>query len=954
MQRDILAHVDDAPQEQLDRLSEAIEAYMEFQLEGGKDGAAFLERHVELRDLLEPMLEEAGGHEDPSCASSPAAGRHIAGYRIVREVGRGGMGIVYEAIEEALDRRVALKVLSADLASTPRAIERFRKEASAIAGLRHDAILPIFAVGDVDGAHYFAMEFIEGGGLDEALAQTSDTLGVLPGEGRLREAAEIVARIAEALHYVHGRGIVHRDVKPQNIMVAEDGRVLLVDFGLAHATVKSTAGFAGTPHYMSPEQARGARTIDGRSDQFSLGVVLFELLTGVRPFEGDTTPEILATIQRTSPDFALMRSRGLPRDLENICRKALEKHPEDRFANIGEMAADLRRFLRHEVVQAAASTPWMRVRKFVRRHPRAVLGAVLLVVCVAALALSYLSIRERQEAREDQDLARQRRAVLQLLELARTSDLGQRPGQTAEARSHLERTMALCQDMLARDSSAASHELRVKFAGHAALAGGFFLDLDDFERARVHFAAAEAAYDVLVRDTGHDMWRVQRLVARKNIALTEGNPSALEEQISSLRQLAKECVPDLQSEVRAALAASLASSAFLHMQKTRKLRVAWSQIQEAHACWSDVGKDLRAYGRGAAFASTQHTRAWIGNTIGKYDDVKDAVRVGLAHIGSLLEKQSNRRALRNLRASLRKEAARRLQRMGEVDEAIAAFREAIRDRAAIVRDYPEHLDDRVEVSQMEATLAGLLVKRRKFRDGFRVYESARKRLEGLETKRARRLAATLDYSLARLMRRARRPDKDIAARVQAAREAFDRLLAENAADLDTLRHYGVLCTAEGVHAYSKREFENAEVQLRRAIGFHNRALAMSSANPVTLGQRRTQTNYLVRTLAGRLRHAEILAASQAMTDDLPGDAEARTLAASFASVAIRVLRAEPAVAEDERAEIEKRYTARGIAWLREALACGLAIDKVLASPGIDALRESEAFRDFANEGRKAR
>jgi hypothetical protein len=279
-------------------------------------------------------------------------------YRLIQELGRGGMGVVFEAEQTSLSRRVALKLLSPHHNLSPTAQERFRREAEAGARLRHPGIVTVHAVGEESGVHYIAQELVPAGySLGDLLAQDprnpDSKLLTFP------EVAELFARIADALQAAHEAGVIHRDIKPSNILLDEARNPKVADFGLAKVVdqlaLSRSGDLAGTPFYRSPEQARSNKDIDHRTDLFSLGASLYEALTHRRAFEGDTGQLVLQKILDEDPvDPRRIRSQ-LPVDLSVICLKCLEKRPQERYSSMAEFADDLRRFLRHEPIAAVAS-----------------------------------------------------------------------------------------------------------------------------------------------------------------------------------------------------------------------------------------------------------------------------------------------------------------------------------------------------------------------------------------------------------------------------------------------------------------------------------------------------------------------------------------------------------------------------------------------------------------------
>jgi eukaryotic-like serine/threonine-protein kinase len=258
-------------------------------------------------------------------------------YEIVREVGRGAMGVVYQAHDPHIDRLIALKVLRSDRVAIEASVQRFLKEAKAVGRLSHPNIVTVYDVGQDQGVIYIAMEFLEGRPLSEVM---------LTGRLKSREVVEIGIQVAGALQYSHRNGVVHRDIKPANIILAAGNRVKLTDFGIARIedpliTKQTQAGeILGTPLYMSPEQVDGL-PVDGRSDLFSLGVILYELSTGKRPFQGESLAGIFDEIRKASPPRPEKVESTIPGPLSDVIVKSLKSRPGDRFQSGEEMAKAL-------------------------------------------------------------------------------------------------------------------------------------------------------------------------------------------------------------------------------------------------------------------------------------------------------------------------------------------------------------------------------------------------------------------------------------------------------------------------------------------------------------------------------------------------------------------------------------------------------------------------------------
>jgi serine/threonine protein kinase/WD40 repeat protein len=491
------------PTDQDDRLGEAIEAYLAL-LETGAapDRNEFARRYPEceadLKEALEGLEVVAGLVGSSTGPGGPGrsleAGRRIAGYRIVQELGRGGMGVVYEAVHVDLDRPVALKILATHSAPDSLSQQRFLNEAKTAAGLHHTHIVPVFDVGQVGGLCYYAMQRIEGTGLDRIIKamrrertggvsspsgmlswsrwrtrgqtrtagiETGNGIdptaswsglgsqglggpGSMSGTGMARARPESTppspepvfqpprgaayfqwtARLgrlaAEALAHAHRRGVVHRDIKPSNLLVDDKGVPWVADFGLAlrvtEPSVAQSDSTQGTPRYMSPEQSRG-EALDGRTDVYSLGATLYELLTLRPPFEGRTSAELAVQIQNEEVVPPRKIDPRIPRDLETVVMKAMAKSASDRYASAQELADDLGRFLRLEPIQARHISAVERGWRLMRRHPA--ISAVVLTSSAVILAVAtYAHLRVLEERNQ---AVKARQITQSALETARTA-----------------------------------------------------------------------------------------------------------------------------------------------------------------------------------------------------------------------------------------------------------------------------------------------------------------------------------------------------------------------------------------------------------------------------------------------------------------------------------------------------------------------------------------------------
>ncbi len=379
------------------------------------------------------------------------AGQRLGDFELTRELGRGGMGVVYEAVQISLGRRVALKVLSPGLGLTPKVIDRFHREAAAAARLHHTNIVPVYSTGEERGTHFYAMELIDGPSLDAVIrglrpapgTGPNDQTRVAPPESqlstdsselgpaavtppptavrsvrfsarRIDRAAAMIAEVADALHHAHQHGVTHRDIKPSNLLLSSDGRLSITDFGLARLleqpSMTVSGEFLGTPAYMSPEQIATGRTpVDHRTDIYSLGATLYELLVLQPPFDADGRDRLLAMVIQKDPVPLHRIDPNIPRDLETICLKCLEKDPDRRYASAKDLADDLRRFLNRFAIHAKRAGPFARAKKWVKRNPA--LAGVIGCLFLALLAAGFFAYQGKLD--RDRLLVGERQAAVE-------------------------------------------------------------------------------------------------------------------------------------------------------------------------------------------------------------------------------------------------------------------------------------------------------------------------------------------------------------------------------------------------------------------------------------------------------------------------------------------------------------------------------------------------------------
>jgi serine/threonine protein kinase/Tfp pilus assembly protein PilF len=489
-------------------------------LRGHPDQAADLRRLLPALGMLADLSRPAGSAAAPGDTPTPLG--ELGDYRLLREVGRGGMGVVYEAEQVSLSRRVALKVLPFAATLDPKQLQRFKNEAKAAASLKHEHIVQVYGVGCERGVHFYAMEYVEGQTLaqyihalyhggDQPAAAGGATQDYTPGAGaaptapvaalstrhsspRGREfyctAARLIAQAADALEHAHSLGIVHRDVKPGNLIVDAAGKLWVTDFGLARfgpdAGLTVSGDLLGTLRYMAPEQALARHGLaDHRADVYGLGCTLYELLTGRPAVDAADRAEILRRIAFEEPTAPRKLDRVIPAELETITLKALAKEPAHRYATAGELADDLRRWLSDQTIKAKPPTFGQRAAKWGRRHKYLARSAVaVLAVAAVALAVSTgLVLREKTRAEERFQAARA--AVDDMYTRVAEDWLDDAPRLTDVQQQFLEKALGFYQ----RFGAEHAQDPAVRHEGARA-----FLRVGRIEAKLGRSAAAESAY----------------------------------------------------------------------------------------------------------------------------------------------------------------------------------------------------------------------------------------------------------------------------------------------------------------------------------------------------------------------------------------------------------------------------------------------------------------------------
>ena len=693
----------DSRESPLRRLADAVDIYLSHRDQPPAAADAVMARHADLRDLLEPLLRPGPGGE------VPVGDARLGDFKLIRELGRGGMGVVFEAEEIGLGRRVALKVLPPHVTLSARSIERFRREAAALGKLMHPGIVPIYRVGEVEGTHYYAMELIEGGSLGQAIEglraepdPAARRLGIAGAQSYVAEVIDVVAQAGEALAAAHAQGILHRDVKPQNLLLGRDGRVRVVDFGLAkdldRESISRSGEVAGTPHYMSPEQAQGRGELDGRTDVFSLGVVLYELLTLALPFDGDSAQQVLVAIMTRQPVPPRRRNDRIPRDLDSICSKALEKDPRDRYATCADFAADLRRFARLEPIHARPPGSVTRVLKLMRRHKTAVLATVLgfLAVVVAPLVVFAVIQTKDQETSRQRELARAnfergRRLVEQ--QLARAEQLGRQPGMEVVQQQMAQDAVASFREFLRGDST--DRDLIEQTLPTHVLVARIHLQLGEADKARAVLdeAIRRAPTPVDTEDSRLTLARVDALTWRGELADAAGDRDIARSDFAAAVQSADALVARAPSHLRVAatvaLARTLGTWGYSATRRGEDVRAAGEQMDRATALWEQAEQE-----GGEAYVALDHLahlrrRCELHRMVGVAGPER-LLKAALARAEALAQANGSDPVVRAVLAQICAQFAILRSEMGPLGEADRLFERAIESGEALVRDFPHN------------------------------------------------------------------------------------------------------------------------------------------------------------------------------------------------------------------------------------------------------------------------
>jgi tetratricopeptide (TPR) repeat protein/tRNA A-37 threonylcarbamoyl transferase component Bud32 len=745
----------------------------------------------------EPDTRRGGGGATAGRAARPTAPagtrvRYIGDYEILTMLGEGGMGVVYKARQISLNRDVALKVIrNAEFASEEQR-RRFQNEAEAVALLDHPGIVPIYEVGTFEDRRYFSMKLIEGASLDKRLSEFA---------ADPRAAARLMAEVADAVHHAHQRGILHRDLKPANILVDGRRHPHVSDFGLAKkiegdAGMTVSGAIMGTPAYMAPEQALGrVREITTATDVYGLGAVLYVTLTGKAPFHGDSVLETLERVRQQPPEAPTRHNPRLPRDLEVICLKCLEKDPKRRYATAGELADDLRRWLNREPIAARPVGRATRLLLWARRNPAlaaltTALAAALVIGAVGislqwreavyqrnqALSARDAAVRQEQVAREAEDRARAARNAAVASEKAAQAARAQAEQNANLAGAQATNALNTIQEIIVqvREKIQEPGLIDVKTQLLGTALGRINAVADVYDRSTSKEATTLAALTVLGQ-TYRQLGQTERAVKTFNNCL-----AIAKERIK---------VKNGSDASRSNLARIYAELALCHEELDRDMKAALTDSTESLRLWDDIAEHPKPEGFPidpkmlAAGRALMHQRC--GVNLFRLGDLRGA----LDHYRKAYNLYKEAAAKDPGNASIQQDLSYSLMALGETafrlgdrTQAEGGYRQVLDLREAMAKRFPKNAKVRRELADVNYMLGELKARTGDPAAALRYLTVSRDLREALveaeprEVYYQRDLSQTL-YRLGVLADRTGKPDD--------ARAAFDTCLAIRRKLMDT-------------------------------------------------------------------------------------------------------------------------------------------------------------------------
>ena len=760
------------------QLADILDEYLE-RLEDGTP-VSVDELVAEYPDLETPLREYLSGlsllnagiaelNESPFLVGDPDRTR-VGDYQLLREVGRGGMGVVYEALQLSLERRVALKVLPFAASLDRRQIIRFETESRAAAQLQHPHIVPVFAVGREDGVHYFAMQFIDGQSVrdtiqDHALAKGRSPTPIF--------VANLAIQTANALQAAHELGIVHRDIKPSNLLIDKEQHLWVADFGLArtqgnhpHTDVTQTGDVVGTLHYMSPEQARGNSSIaDPRSDIYSLGVTLYELLAGQRPFDGESHGEILRQIELGHVPSIRKLNPDVPRDLQNVIMKAMAVEPELRYQTAAEMEADLKRFVEGRPTRARPASRVHVIARWASRN-RSVAFSLATTLVGVCLTLAGAMVWQAREYAVIKDKLATTRSTLEQFGLNTAEHLRYVPGATGTRKELLE-DLRNHYGALIEASGGGDPELLLEQAITTTKIAQAEREEGNLNGALASYRRAQRDFQMLAQSGGslNVVPRLANCISNSSVVLLElGDPDSAREEILKAIEL-QEPLAGNSAEGQLDLAVSLSNLATIEQQRDgdvlEPLIRAAGMAERSLATGSPISRNetlvtlsriLGRLSRHEAAKDTSRSVRWAEKAVShsaelsavtdspQQNQYRSLHAANCDHLAALYSNQNQHDLAIEMyeKAAAQLEAignhqdhvvalsnlARSLAATGRTTEELLAYRKAIAVQSGLLLDAPGNLNHVSRLGGLENNLAVALRKGGRIESAMNAYESA--------------------------------------------------------------------------------------------------------------------------------------------------------------------------------------------------------------------------------------
>jgi tetratricopeptide (TPR) repeat protein len=888
----------------------------------------------------------------------------IPGFKIEGVIGRGGMGVVYRARQESLNRVVALKMLLGGAHAPREAQARFRTEAEAVARLKHSHIVQIHAVGEADGQPYLAMEYVEGGSLDERLRGMPQPPV---------EAARMIASLADAVHAAHQCGVIHRDLKPANVLIDSQGTAKITDFGLAKqmesdAAHTKTGDILGTPSYMAPEQAGGdTRSIGPACDVYALGAILYEMLTGRPPFRGQEPLETVLQVLSNEPVAPRRLQPRLPRDLETICLKCLEKNPARRYATAERLAADLRRYIAGQPIEARPVSIWGRAGKWARRRPAA---AALIAVSVLAIASligggAFYNARLRDSlSREaaktelaEHNLQLAQRSIDELLTSVGVERLAPLPQSERLRRDLLETALGFCQGLL--KENAQDPEVRRQTAQAYRQVADIYQMLGDIQKSEASYGKAVELSSALAEEEPADPTHGRELAAAQ---LNLGN---------LYQRLGRGT--DAQRQYEAALAV-LEPLVRKHPQQadfTRQLARTHGNLGVLDHERGDSASALKHHRSAVELLSSEmaeapspeasseipgeraiaYTNLGIAlRTVGQLSEAQDALQRAVRLLDALPPSSGQRPEMRLALHSTRNNLAAIQEALGERDTAILTYRAASAGLDQLAIDFPEVSRFQSAAGQCQANLARLLREVQTLEEADAMLTAARDRYERLvvrfpdEAVHQDGLATCLqELSLLRDAQDSRFEAEDALTRAAQIREALYERFPQRP---EYASRFAAALDAVADLLIRRNQLGAARTQLYEAVRLQNAALEASPQTMAYAYQLRRHYEKLATTLVALGDPGEAATIVERLADLVPDDPRMLYRSASLLAQCIPLVTGVKGdeLSPQEGVSMKQYCSARAMALLQKAVESGYDDAASLSrDAAFEPLRENEDF-----------